>query len=340
MAAHTGTGTVRFGFWNMENLGWLDSAAERDRARLGYEVITEQIRPDVLAIAELRPGGDDPEQDAERALRELADATGMECEYAPGKPAVSLGFHTFAVGLCWRPGISPLPESWAVTGPDIWHRAAALRLDLGGTVLNHAVYHAPPFGLNRRADEAERIVAFMSRPPSRPAGLIAGDWNGLAADRIHQPGYKYYNGFGELEDIVPDRWEHYDPDTLAEREWHPDFVHQCDWTYDENGRRDRWWTNRRAGEILYEGGLTDAAAHVRAPWKQTTGHRDAAQGDPYGPRRIDAVKATPDAVGILHDYEVIDGTGPETVSDHLPIVVTYQPGHTPAPDSRRSLSSS
>jgi hypothetical protein len=41
-----------------------------------------------------------------------------------------------------------------VTGADVWHRAAGLHLDVGGTVIKHAVYHAPPFGLNRRADEA------------------------------------------------------------------------------------------------------------------------------------------------------------------------------------------
>ncbi|MGF6889520.1 endonuclease/exonuclease/phosphatase family metal-dependent hydrolase [Nocardia sp. GAS34] len=325
----------RFGFWNMENLGWIDSPAESERAQLGYRVIAEQIRPDVFAIAELRPGGDDPERGAERQLRELAEATGMECEYAPGKAAVSLGFHTFAVGLCWRPGITPVPDSWAVTGPDIWHRAAALHLDVGGTVIKHAVYHAPPFGQHRRADEAERIVAFMSRPPSRPAGFIAGDWNGLSGDRIREPGYESYNGFGELEDIVPDKWVHYDPDTLARpTKWHPDFVHQCEWTYDHDGHRDRWRSNRRPGEILWEGGLADAAAQLEAPWKQTTGHRSAEQGDPYGPRRIDAIKATPDAVPMLHSYEVIGGQDPETVSDHLPIAITYQPGRTAVTSDR------
>lgn len=41
-----------------------------------------------------------------------------------------------------------------MTGADVWHRAAGLHLDVGGTVIKHAVYHAPPFGLNRRADEA------------------------------------------------------------------------------------------------------------------------------------------------------------------------------------------
>lgn len=87
MPAQPTTGNrVCFGFWNMQDLSWVESAEERERAELGYRVIAEQIRPDVFAIAELRPGCDDLARDAERASRGWPTPRGWNTSTRRAKP--------------------------------------------------------------------------------------------------------------------------------------------------------------------------------------------------------------------------------------------------------------
>lgn len=49
----------------------------------------------------------------------------------------------------------------------MWHFLAKLHLDVGGVIVQHATFHATPFGRYRRADECERVVSTMTRPASR-----------------------------------------------------------------------------------------------------------------------------------------------------------------------------
>lgn len=169
----------------------------------------------------------------------------------------------------------------------------------------------------------------------RPPGLIGGDWNSISADRVFRAGWV------SEDDAEPDRWVLYDPDpyTGPDRQWHGDLVYQTRWETDARGVR-RWWADREPGEVLYAGGLRDVAAELKAPWQTTVGH---CGDDPYGERRIDAIRVTEEVVPALRGYEVVNnemtraasdfsehGQKPRTVdpkkaSDHLPVVVTYDP---------------
>jgi len=46
---------------------------------------------------------------------------------------------------------------------------------------------------------------------------------------------------------------------------------------------------------------------------------------PYPPRRIDRVHATRGVVDALRSHEVVDREQARAASDHLPVVITYEP---------------
>jgi hypothetical protein len=293
---------VRFASYNMLDLYLKDTPDELERRERVYQVIRE-INPDVLAAEEIIADGDDKAVLAAKRVAELAEATGLQCEYVPGKVAVAVGNHRFNVALLWRPGIEYAGGWGEYAGTNMWHCEARLHLDVGGTVVQHAAFHATPFGRFRRADEFERVHSTMTRPENRPPGLIGADWNAVSADRRTDGQY-------------------YDPDPYANKPWHPDFVYQCDWDYDEHGIR-RHWADRRPGEVLVAGGLQDAAAVLDSPWQTTVGHWPV--GDPYGERRIDAIKVTRELAPALRGYQVFNTPLAVSASDHLPIAVDYDP---------------
>ena len=73
---------------------------------------------------------------------------------------------------------------------------------------------------------------------------MGADWNTECADRI----------------LTGQAWDLYEPaDPYAGVEWFADLVYQCQWDYDEMGRR-RHWADRRPGDVLWAGGLYDVAA--------------------------------------------------------------------------------
>uniref|UniRef100_UPI003F498B93 hypothetical protein n=1 Tax=Amycolatopsis sp. CA-096443 TaxID=3239919 RepID=UPI003F498B93 len=271
----------------------------------------------VVAVMEIIADGEDKAALAGRRLHELAEATGLECCYVPNTPAVAIGNQKFHVGLLWTDNIAPTGGWGAYAGTNMWHSEAKLHFDVGArTPVQHAAYHAPPFGRFRRADEAERVLSTMTRPDNRPPGLIAADWNGVSADRVFRPGWSNEIG-GES-----DRWVLYDPDPYVgkSKRWHGDLVYQAKWEYDDTGQR-RWQADREPGEVLYAGGLRDVAAALDAPWQTTVGHWP--EGDPYGERRIDAIRVTEEIVPALRGYEVINTELTRSASDHLPIVAVY-----------------
>ena len=121
--------------------------------------------------------------------------------------------------------------------------------------------------------------------------LVGADWNTECADRI------------------PDgqAWKLYEPaDPFADVEWFADLIYQCQWDYDERGRR-RHRADRRPGDVLWAGGLHDVAAVTGAGWQPTTGHHPA---DSYGQhgirRRIDAVRVTGPLVPAMRAHRVHD----------------------------------
>ena len=316
--ARSPAGSVLFTTYNVLDLGAADGAGGAGH----YATVAESIRAlgtDVLAVQEICAPG----LPAARALlRRLADDTGLRC-LVPGPaggpvPALCPGSRGYHLGLLWRDGIEPVPGSFHSRNAGFWHALGWVALDVGGPVVRHAAYHASPFGRKIRADQSEIVVASLARPGRRVPALVGADWNGESADRVHDP--------------ATGRWELYEPgDPYAGVDWFEDLVHQCEWDYDERGRR-RHRADRAAGEVLWAGGLHDAAAVLRAPWQPTAGHH---RGDPYGARgisrRIDGVRVTPELVPALRAHRVTDTGLTRRASDHLPVTVEYDPSAISAP---------
>ena len=285
-----------------------------------YRQVVEVIRglgTDVLAVQELR--GSDAQTVTAR-LRQLADDAGMRCMVPAGglpaslrKPAVALGGRGFHCGLMWRGEIEPVAGSFAARGRgSFWHSLATVTLDVGGRQVRHAAFHATPFGRLLRSDQNERLVATLTGPRGSLPLLVGADWNTESADR--------------LWDEATGRWVLYEPgDPYAGVPWMDHMLYQCEWDYDERGER-RHWADRRPGDVLWAGGLHDAAAVLRAPWQPTVGHHP---GDRYGTagisRRIDAVRVTRHVLDALRAYHVTDTELARQASDHLPVTVDYVP---------------
>jgi endonuclease/exonuclease/phosphatase family metal-dependent hydrolase len=299
-------GTVRFGTYNLLDLFGADTAEHQRR----YEIVTEVIGgldADVLAVQEILAPDTGT---AARRLRQLAGDAGLNCE-VPGpdgdsEAAIAFGGHGYHVGLMWREGIEPVPGSLrCFGGRDFWHGLALLTLDVGGPRIRHGAFHASPFCRRLRADQNERLVAAVTRPRGEPPVLVGADWNTEPADR-------------RADGALP-------ADPYAGVEWFADLVYQCQWDYDEQGRR-RHWADREPGDVLWAGGLHDAAVVTGAPWQPTTGHHP---DDVYGAhgvrRRIDAVRVTGALVPALRTHRVIDTPQARSASDHLPVLVEYHP---------------
>ena len=329
------SGTVRFGTYNLLDLFAADTAEHQRH----YETVTGVIREldaDVLAVQEiLAPDAGT----AARRLRQLAGDVGMNCEVpVPGGPgdsggsggsvgsggagasgggdgsseaAIAFGGHGYHVGLMWRDGIEPVPGSLRCYGArDFWHGLALLTLDVGGPLIRHGSFHASPFCRRLRADQNERLVAAVTRPRGEPPVLVGADWNTESADRR------------------PDGTLYEPADPYAGVDWFADLIYQCQWDYDEQGRR-RHRADREPGDVLWAGGLHDAAAVTGAAWQATTGHHP---DDVYGAhgvrRRIDAVRVTGALVPALRTHRVIDTRQARSASDHLPVLVEYDPAAT------------
>ena len=270
------------------------------------------LDPDVLAVQEILAAD---RLTAARRLRQLADDVGL-CSEVPGpggdrETAIAVGGHGYHVGLMWRDSIEAVPGSLRCRGGgDFWHGLAVVTLDVGGTLVRHGSFHATPFGRALRADQNERLVAAITRPAGQPPALVGGDWNTESADRI----------------LCPGGWNLYEPaDPYAGVDWFADLIYQCRWDYDSRGRR-RHWADRRPGDVLWAGGLHDAAALLGAEWQPTTGHHP---DDVYGAhgvrRRIDGVRVTGHLAAALHAHHVLDSALTRRASDHLPVTVEYLP---------------
>jgi hypothetical protein len=208
-------------------------------------------------------------------------------------------------------------------GRDFWPGLAVVTLDVGGTLVRHGSFHAAPFCRSLRADQNERLVAAISRPEGQPPALVGADWNTECADRV-APG-----------------WRLYEPaDPYAGIEWFADMIYQCQWDYDSGGRR-RHRADRRPGDVLWAGGLHDAAALLGADWQPTTGHHPE---DVYGQhgvrRRIDAIRVTGQLAAAMRAHEVLDSPSAREASDHLPVTVEYLPSAAEQAPGRLRVSAS
>jgi endonuclease/exonuclease/phosphatase family metal-dependent hydrolase len=307
------TGTVRFGSYNLLCLFEDDSAAGREHYRLVVETIRE-LDADVLAVQEIRVP--DPAA-AAAGLERLAADAGLCCRVpdgsGAGQAALGAGGHGFHVGLMWRDGIEPVPGSLRSYGRgDFWHALALVTLDLGGRLVRHGAHHATPFGRRLRADQNERLVALLSVGSGSGLPVLVGaDWNTVCADRIR--------------DAASGDWVLYEPeDPFAGSAWADGLIHHCQWDYDERGRR-RHWADRGPGDVLWAGGLYDAAAALRAASQPTYGHYPAPGRGSDIRCRIDGIRVTAPVLPALRNHQVTDTALARTASDHLPVLVDYLP---------------
>jgi len=297
---------LRFGTYNLFNLGQLASREERER----YDLLVQVIRgmdADVLAVQEII--GKDPEE-AAAVLRRLADDTGMSCEATRAsstvpEPALGSSHHKFHLGLLWRPGFEPLPGTlWTCRGGvDFWHAMTTAVFDAGtGTAgrVRLGSYHADPFRPPQRLSEAYRVLsAFQDGLP----GGIGADWNEISADRRPTGAY-------------------FDPDTLP-GQTHRKVRYQA--RFDPDNPTASPVSDRAATTLLLQqpGGLLDTAAVADVPWLPTTGHWIDAGGrrESFGPRRIDTLRVTADLAPAVREHTTHGGPlGPvlaEVVDRHL-----------------------
>lgn len=308
----TSASSVLFSTYNLLDL----SGADGSHWAAVVDVI-RSLETDVLAVQEvLAP---DRETAAGR-LRKLASDAGMRCDVrgasrgVAGDSAAALAFggHGYHVGLMWRDGIEPVPGSlrW-LGGADFWHGLVQVTLDVGGTLVRHASFHATPFSRHMRVSQNERLIAAITRPAGEAPAVVGADWNTVCADRIL------------FEDGA---WRPYEPaDPYAAVPWFADLIYHCEWDYDEAGRR-RHWADRRPGDVLWAGGLYDAAAALGAAWQPTTGHHPDDVYAAHGVhRRIDAVRVTAELRSALRGHQVCDSVQARAASDHLPVTVEYLP---------------
>lgn len=309
----TSDSNVLFTTYNLLDLFVTDSTEAEER----YEKIVASIRElgtDILAVQELR-GADSKEVTGR--LRRLADDVGMRCLVITGgipaglrQPALAMGSRGFHSALLWRGEIEPVTGSLRTLGRGyFWHSMAIVTLDVGGHEIRHAAFHATPFGRLLRADQNERLVA-LAAPSSESALLIGADWNTQSADRVW--------------DEAAESWVLHEPDDpYSGRPWSPEMIYQCDWAYDERGQR-RHWVDRHPGDVLWSGGLHDAAAVLGVAAQPTVGHFP---GDRYAKisRRIDGVRVSPHLLDALRAHHVTDTELTRQASDHLPVTVEYDP---------------
>ncbi|HTJ72694.1 MAG TPA: endonuclease/exonuclease/phosphatase family protein [Actinospica sp.] len=289
--------------WNLKDL-FRAGARETRVGAIGQ--VLKQIEADIVCVQEIR--GADPG----RSLARLGEAAGLDWRARPGwidyedgdgelpTAAVGIGDADFHVGLLWREDFTPIPGTWRQIGRaqgGLWHAAASIDLQVGGPVpLTVVSCHLDPFRPEARFSEAARIVSLTQDKTA----MVGADYNGPSADRRTDGSY-------------------YDPDPIEQRGWHSAATYQVAWDDDPNAAPR---VDRRAAERLRRAGLVDAAAVLDAPWQPSCGHWP---DDPHGPRRIDRILATPTAKPALVSYAVVDTEITRALSDHLPVVVEFDP---------------
>jgi hypothetical protein len=147
---------TRIGTYNLWAYGKYKS--EVDRHRLVVSVV--KTLGDVLLVQELY-GGDDGQAGA--TLRQLADATGMRCEIAPGAYAAVAGGRleaSLGLGILWRDGIEPVPGTWRTVSEG--------RLCHGGELPRRAVRR----GAHARTGRARGLSGALARGRGDPGGVL------------------------------------------------------------------------------------------------------------------------------------------------------------------------
>jgi hypothetical protein len=269
-----------------------------DSARFAQvEQVIQNVEPHILMVQELY--APDQEQAIESAER-LATATGLACKLDNGPgldptyAVINGNKSNYAQAIMWRPDMQPVAESWRVVSPDkFWHGLGVMAFSLGGVKVYYAFYHGPPrverdirLVNNERIDEAELVSSALTDPGIGPYVFAAGDWNSKSADQVDGAYYDPEGFSVELDD------------------------------------ESRWLASQRtAGQIFLDHGLSDVAPALRVPRRPTVGHWPSSR---HGGRRIDIFRVTPALLKAIRKFVVIDTAETRAASDHLPILAQLE----------------
>jgi endonuclease/exonuclease/phosphatase family metal-dependent hydrolase len=284
-----------------------------------------EIAPDILALQEVvideRSTSREYWEDyAAELIQDLAVQCGLTAQVGatsgyPHGTAMAANWHRpWFTALLWNPTTVHLVDnSYRPFGaPDFWHGCTTARFDIGAREpVLVASYHGDPFRPLQRAGETLRLKGTFRQTGGVQPGFVLGDFNSLSAARVRTLfGLRRY----------------YDPNVYR-RQRHDDLEFQV-------ARRSigRWWGRRNVAEratrdLLRDGYMVDAAAHLGVPWHPTVGHWADGKGDPdpWGRRRIDLILATRPAAPALTHYQAHRSSAAEEASDHLPVYVDVRP---------------
>ncbi|OKI09359.1 hypothetical protein A6A06_01205 [Streptomyces sp. CB02923] len=313
----------RFGTYNLFNLGIPRTAEAKERYGRLVETVSEAFRDRRGALAVQEITGD-RRIDASQVLRMFADDTGLVAQASRPRgrriiPALasqhpgtcdSVRFH---VALLWTPDVEAVPRTLRRYdgGVDLWHGMVTVMLDAGGPrPTKWGAYHANPFSPVRRLEEARRVLSAFQNEDEQ--GAIGADWNSLDASR-RADGSRY------------------DEDRYAGQR-HRKLRFQVD--FDPAHPDAPPVANRDAAVFLSQepGGLHDIAPLLDVPWEATCGHWPDEQGrlDPFGPGRIDTVRATLRLARTAYAHTTHHGPDAEAASDHLLVTTDYDLSLLPA----------
>jgi endonuclease/exonuclease/phosphatase family metal-dependent hydrolase len=281
-----------------------------------------EIGPDILALQEVLvderdTSREDWEQQAAELIQDLAEECGLTAKvgatagYPHGTAMAANAHRAWWTALMWNPDtVRPVDNSYRPYGaPDFWHGCATASFDVGAREpVLVASYHGDPFRPTFRADEALRLKGIFRRTGGVKPGFCVGDFNALS------------DAYTTAEDGAP---RYYDPEAYAQQR-HDDLEFQV--RAGSIGKA-QWADRRQTEQLLRNGYMVDAAAHLDVPWHPTVGHWEDGRGDPdpWGPRRIDLVLATRPVAPALTGYTAHKSPAAEDASDHLPVYVDFDP---------------
>ncbi|WP_404868486.1 endonuclease/exonuclease/phosphatase family protein [Kitasatospora griseola] len=285
-----------------------------------------EIGPDILCVQEILVTGarrlhESTADAADRHDREAAAITARlaaDCGLSAAVPdgiagtAMAPGAErTWYTAILWNPGtVRPVPHTFRPLGaPEFHHGVTTLAFDVGATEpLLVCSYHGDPFRPDRRANEAIRIKGLLRRSGGARPAAILGDFNALSAAQVLGPDGR--TGFYDAEPYTAQA--------------HDDLEYQCvAETVGAGNVADR----RQSAVLLRDGFAVDAAAHLGAPWRPTSGHWPNGAGDPdaWGERRIDLILLTRPVAPALAAYGAHATTASTRASDHLPVYADIRP---------------
>ncbi|WP_121400971.1 endonuclease/exonuclease/phosphatase family protein [Micromonospora sp. M71_S20] len=219
----------------------------------------------------------------------------LELDRLVGAIAEALGMAAIAVpaahsdchlAILWRPEYAVLSQR--AYDLLMWHGLGVVRLDVGAEVsLTVAVTHLGPWSPDKQLADAYTLTGQL---PLSEATILSADWNSFGADPKYDPEPNW--------SALPAEW----------------IARHVRWNDDPDAPPV---ADRRPSQMMQRSGFHDAAPTLRVPWKATGGHRGGWS------RREDVFWTTRPAA--LRSYHVIDTPAARRLSDHLPIVVDFDP---------------